>query len=240
MQSNSQKSNPRSNFFAPKTEFLSEILTDTVHAIRTKLNDTIRENQNYCYRNTQLFDKINDNLIDFDKVICDLRSIQETQIVNSWKYKFSFGEANIEKRFNKQIAYLRKQYTKTSSFKHGLSNAWEAMAKSDRSGSSEDGLKYDIADSEDSELPETNTGDGGRAAKGKDSGEHKIPKRSSSPELVAAKESDHDRAARHRSYQPLVDGIFKDLKRKALIPKHFEGVGLQLVDKLELISKFLK
>ena len=41
-----------------KVKSENQILTETANSMKTKLYDTIREDQNYCYRNVQLFDKL--------------------------------------------------------------------------------------------------------------------------------------------------------------------------------------
>lgn len=185
----------------------------------------------------QLFDKINDNLIEFDKILVNLRNIQETQIINSTKFKFSFAEQSYEKRFKKQKEYQKKQYIKTKNFSHGLKKAWEAFEKPDDLEQDEYLLNVKGAtDQEDEE--NINNLDKIIEKKSKKIA-HGSPKKYGSPARDKVFD-ERDEIARQKMYEPVVDDIFRDMKRKAMIPKFFENRDMELVEKLELISKFLK
>lgn len=209
----------------------SAILTETGNSLRNKLYDTIRENQNYCHRNAQLFDKVNDNLISFDDILGKLRNLQETVIITSWRYKFSFMEPTYDKKFQKQLAFLRGQWKKTKNFNHSLKKAWDVMEKSCGSQDSEDGIKLTISDSDNSEAGIDKYQD------------------IKSPDQKIRKVNKHDNQTidkervekiQHALYEPIVDEIVSGMKRKADIPKHMETEELSMLDKLEVISKFLR
>lgn len=183
----------------------------------------------------QLFDKINDNLIEFDKILVNLRNIQETQIVNSEKFKFSFMEQAYEKRFKKQKDYLKKQYIKTKNFKHDLRKAWSAFEKPDEL--EEENYLVNVKD----ELMHTEEDNIDNVDKLVD----KIPKKISSespPKRKALEDSPgktpHQEVSRQKLYEPIVNDIFRNMKRKAVIPDFFNNDNMELVEKLEIISKF--
>ena len=98
-----------------------------------------------------VLDKLNDNLITFDNILGEVRNLQESMIVNSWKLKFKFVDQHYDKKFNKQISNLRGKLKKTKNFEHGLKNAWDVMDRTQVSENSEEGMRISMSESEESD-----------------------------------------------------------------------------------------